>query len=67
MAISMNWVKDYVDLEGVDLKDLANKITKAGVNVEGIISNKIDNLVIGYVENVKCILIQIIYMFVKLT
>ena len=50
MAISMNWVKDYVDLEGVDLKDLANKITKAGVNVEGIISNKIDNLVIGYVE-----------------
>ena len=44
MAISMNWVKDYVDLEGVDLKDLANKITKAGVNVEGIISNKIDNL-----------------------
>lgn len=53
MAISMNWVKDYVDLEGVDLKDLANKITKAGVNVEGIISNKIDNLVIGYVEECK--------------
>ena len=34
MAISMNWVKDYVDLDGVDLKDLANKITNAGVNVE---------------------------------
>ncbi|MDD6878751.1 MAG: phenylalanine--tRNA ligase subunit beta [bacterium] len=47
--ISMNWVKDYVNLDDVDLKDLANKITKAGVNVEKVIENKIDNLVIGKV------------------
>ena len=49
MAISMNWVKDYVDLKDVDLKDLAQKITNAGVNVEHVISNEINNLVIGEV------------------
>ena len=45
--ISLNWVNDYVDLKGVDLKDLALKITKAGVNVESVHSNHIENLVIG--------------------
>ena len=48
--ISINWVKDYLDLEGEDLNELATKITKAGVNVESVISNHIDNLVVGYVE-----------------
>ena len=50
--ISLNWVKDYVDLEGIDLKELAVDITKAGVNVEKVITNHIDNLVIG--EIVEC-------------
>ncbi len=48
--ISLNWVKDYVDLEGEDLKELAVKVTKAGVNVESVTSSHIDNLVIGYIE-----------------
>ena len=47
--ISLNWVKDYIDLEGEDLKELAVKITKAGINIEKVISNHIDNLVIGKV------------------
>ena len=47
--ISLNWVKDYVNLDGEDLKELAIKITKAGVNVEKVITNHIDNLVIGEV------------------
>ena len=50
--ISLNWVKDYVDLEGIDLQKLAVDITKAGVNVEKVITNHIDNLVIG--EIVEC-------------
>ena len=50
--ISLNWVKDYIDLEDQDLKELATKITKAGINVEAVISNHIDNLVIG--EVVEC-------------
>lgn len=51
--ISLNWVKDYIDINDQDLNDLAVKITKAGINVEAVISNKIDNLVIG--EVVDCI------------
>ena len=51
--ISMNWVKDYVDLDNENLEDLAVKITKAGVNVEAVISNHINNLVIG--EVVDCV------------
>ena len=47
--ISLNWVKDYVDLEGIDLSELAVKITKAGVNVEKVITNHINNLTIGLV------------------
>ena len=51
--ISLNWVKDYIDISDQDLNELAVKITKAGINVEAVISNKIDNLVIG--EVVDCI------------
>ena len=36
--ISLSWVKDYIDLEGEDLKELAVKITKAGINIEKVIS-----------------------------
>ncbi len=51
--ISLNWVKDYVDIENEDLDELAVKITKAGVNVEKVIKNRIDNLVIGEVLECK--------------
>lgn len=47
--ISLNWVKDYINLDGENLKDLAVKVTKAGVNVEKVVTNHIDNLVIGKV------------------
>ena len=49
MAISMNWVKEYVNLDDVDLKELATKITNAGVNVEHVQTNDLNNLVIGEV------------------
>lgn len=45
--ISLNWVKDYIDIEKEDLHELAVKITRAGVNVEKVIDCHIDNLVIG--------------------
>jgi len=47
--ISLNWVKDYIDLKDEDLKELAVKVTKAGVNVEKVVTNHIDNLVIGQI------------------
>ena len=51
--ISMKWVKDYVNLDGEDLTELATKITKAGVNIEAVITNHINNLVVG--EVVDCV------------
>jgi len=47
--ISLNWVKDYVDIENEDLHELAVKITKAGVNVEAVVDSTISHLVIGKV------------------
>lgn len=52
--ISLNWVKDYIDIKDQDLEGLAVKITKAGINVEKVLSMRIDNLVIGYVK--ECIM-----------
>ena len=50
--ISLEWVSDYIDIKDQDLKELAVKITRAGINVEKVISNNIENLVIG--EVVSC-------------
>ena len=50
--IDLEWVKDYIDIDDQDLKELAVKITKAGVNIEKVITNHIDNLVVG--EVVEC-------------
>ncbi len=50
--ISLEWLNDYVDIVNIDPKELAEKITKAGVNVEKVITNHINNLVIG--EVIEC-------------
>jgi len=49
MAISLNWINDYVDIKDEDKIELANKITKAGINVEKVNVININNLVIGEV------------------
>ena len=48
--ISMNWVKDYIDIQDENLEELADKVTKAGINVEHVIKTGIDNVVIGEVK-----------------
>ena len=50
--ISLNWVSDYIDIKDQNPKELASIITKAGINVEKVITHHIDNLVIG--EVVEC-------------
>ena len=51
--ISLNWVGDYIDIKDQDVHELATKITKAGINVEAVISHHIDNLVVGEIESVE--------------
>ena len=48
--ISMNWVKDYINIQDENLEELADKVTKAGINVEHVIKTGIDNVVIGEVK-----------------
>lgn len=53
MKISLNWLNDYVDIKKENPKEMAEKITRAGVNVEGIEVSELNNLIVGYVEDVK--------------
>ena len=41
MFVSINWIKDYVDLSGLDVKKLINSFTLATAEVEDIIENDI--------------------------
>ena len=51
--ISLNWVGDYIDIKDQDVHELATKITKAGINIEGVITHHINNLVIGQIKEVE--------------
>ena len=51
MFVSMNWIKDFVDLDGWDIKKLINNFTLATAEVEDIIEKGTDvqNVVVGEV------------------
>ncbi|WP_066365949.1 phenylalanine--tRNA ligase subunit beta [Neobacillus fumarioli] len=51
MFVSYKWLQEYVDLTGVTADELAEKITKSGIEVEGVeILNKgIKGVVVGHV------------------
>ncbi len=51
--ISLNWVSDYIDIDDQDVYELATKVTKAGINIEGVITHHIPGLVIGEILNVE--------------
>ncbi len=36
MYISLNWIKDFVDLDGLDINDIANKFTLSCAEIEGL-------------------------------
>lgn len=52
MLVSINWLKQYIDLGSITPEELAEKITKAGIEVDQIhyvTSEKSENVVVGYV------------------
>lgn len=53
MLVSLNWLKNYVDIKDMDPEVLAEKITKTGIEVDGIeyVAEKSENVVVGYVES----------------
>ncbi|WP_163970177.1 phenylalanine--tRNA ligase subunit beta [Oceanobacillus halotolerans] len=53
MLVSLNWLRNYVDLGDISPEDLAEKISKTGIEVDGIeyIAEKSKGVVVGYVES----------------
>ncbi|MGL6193591.1 MAG: phenylalanine--tRNA ligase subunit beta, partial [Thermoguttaceae bacterium] len=51
MLISLDWISDYVDLSGIDPKDIANKLTLSTAEVEGTekINRFVDGVLVGKV------------------
>lgn len=55
MYISINWIKDFVNLDGIDIKELINKFTLSTAEVEGIIEygKNTKNVVVGKILSVE--------------
>ena len=55
MKISLNWLKNYVQLDGISTEQIVEKLTMSGLEVEGYIDqNKIySGIVVGLIKEVK--------------
>jgi phenylalanyl-tRNA synthetase beta chain len=51
MLVSYKWLNQYVDLGGINPEELAEKITRSGIEVESVnvINKEIKNVVVGHV------------------
>ncbi len=46
MKVSVNWLKDYINIEDLSIKEISDKITLAGLEVEGIeVTEKVTGVV----------------------
>lgn len=52
MKISLNWLKDHINLDGITAEQIAHELNMAGIEVEDMTdySEKFRNFVVGYVE-----------------
>ena len=52
MLVSTKWLSDYVNIEGIAAEELAEKITRSGIEVDSIIdrSQGMTNVVVGFVK-----------------
>jgi phenylalanyl-tRNA synthetase beta chain len=55
MKISLNWLKQYVNIDHIPLNDLLNNLTMSGLEVEDVNdeSSKLKNIVVGFVKEKK--------------
>lgn len=54
MQVSLNWLKDFVDLDGIDEKQIAHELTMSGLEVEEIdyIKPKFTNIITAKIEKI---------------
>ncbi len=55
MKISLNWVKDFIDLSGISTEEIVSKLTFSGLEIEELVDQKkiYENFVVGYVKEKK--------------
>ena len=55
MLISLNWLKQYIDLDGIEVGEMEKALTMIGQEVEkiDIIGGNLDNVVVAHLEEVK--------------
>ena len=55
MYISLNWIKDFVNLDGLDVNEIANKFTLSCAEVEGLIykGNNFSNVISAKIESIQ--------------
>ena len=55
MKISLNWIKDYIDLNGISTEEIVEKLTMCGLEVEDYIDqNKTySGIIVGLVKDVQ--------------
>ncbi|GGJ84482.1 phenylalanine--tRNA ligase beta subunit [Lentibacillus kapialis] len=53
MLVSLNWLKNYVDISSISPEELAEKITKTGIEVDGIeyIAGQSSDVVVGCIAS----------------
>jgi phenylalanyl-tRNA synthetase beta chain len=52
LKVSLNWLKDYINLDDVSVEEITDKLTIAGLEVDDVVdgSKIYENFVIGYVK-----------------
>lgn len=52
MKLSLNWLKQYIDLDGISTDEVVENLTTAGLEVDEVIDQKklFENFVVGYVK-----------------
>ena len=55
MLISLNWLKQYIDLDGIEINEMENALTMIGQEVEkiDIVGGNLDKVVVAHLEEVK--------------
>jgi phenylalanyl-tRNA synthetase beta chain len=55
LIVSLKWLKDYIDIDDLTVDEIVDKLTTSGSEVDEVIDKgkELENIVVGYVEEVK--------------
>lgn len=53
MKLSLNWLKNIVDLSGISVDEIVDKLTMAGLEVEDVVDQNLiyENFIVGFVKD----------------